>query len=67
MFMAYFFIVVYILMSGLLTSVEKMPGCVQNVIKENLITYLGTVQGARLRKKEVLKILRCRFWWALFK
>ena len=63
MFIAWFFIVIFILMSGLFTPVENMPGWAQELTRANPIAYMVKVVRGILIKGSNFADLKMEFIW----
>ena len=63
MFIAWFFIVIFILMSGLFTPIENMPGWAQELTRANPIAYMVKVVRAILIKGSTFSDIKMEFVW----
>ncbi len=63
MFIAWFFIVIFILMSGLFTPIENMPGWAQELTRANPIAYMVKVVRSILMKGSTFADLKWEFLW----
>jgi ABC-2 type transport system permease protein len=63
MFIAWFFIVIFILMSGLFTPIENMPGWAQELTRANPIAYMVKVIRAILIKGAGFADIKMEFVW----
>ncbi len=63
MFIAWFFIVIFILMSGLFTPVENMPSWAQEITRANPIAYMVKVIRAILLKGSGFSDVKFEFLW----
>ena len=63
MFIAWFFIVIFILMSGLFTPIENMPGWAQELTRANPIAYMVKVVRAILMKGSTFADIKWEFLW----
>lgn len=63
MFIAWFFIVIFILMSGLFTPIENMPSWAQEITRANPIAYMVKVIRAILLKGSGFADVKMEFLW----
>tara|TARA_R110002050_G_scaffold109799_4_gene221521 strand:+ start:17949 stop:19004 length:1056 start_codon:yes stop_codon:yes gene_type:complete len=63
MFIAWFFIVIFILMSGLFTPIENMPGWAQELTRANPVAYLVKVVRSILIKGSGFADIKMEFLW----
>lgn len=63
MFIAWFFIVIFILMSGLFTPIENMPSWAQELTRANPIAYMVKVVRAILIKGSSFTDIKMEFVW----
>lgn len=63
MFIAWFFMVIFILMSGLFTPIENMPVWAQEITRANPIAYMVTVIRSILIKGSTFADIKMEFLW----